>query len=277
MRAVYVDLDATLLGPGGVLLRDAKGGFSLQGVRALQACHRAGAEVVLMSGRRKAQVMEDARLIGQESYIFEAGSCLVLDGEEHWLTGELMPGGGGADGGTIHDQIEAMGAPALLLEHYDGRLEYHDPWHRNREVSHLFRGLVDAAEADALLAEHGHGALRLVDNGGVHRRSPRLVALEEVRAYHLVPRGASKANAVARHMRARGLGPQDAIAVGDSREDLETAAHVGQFWFVANALERDPTLREVAANRSNVTVAEASYGAGVYEAVVTTLALRGGG
>jgi hydroxymethylpyrimidine pyrophosphatase-like HAD family hydrolase len=270
VRALYVDLDATLLGPGGVLLRGADGAFSLEGVRALQACDRAGAEVVLMSGRRQAQVMEDARLVGQTSYIFEAGSCLVLDGEEVWLTGELMPG----EAGTIHDQIEAMGAPALLLEHYEGRLEYHDPWHRNREVSHLFRGLVDAAEADALLAEHGHGALRLVDNGGVHRRSPRLVALEEVRAYHLVPRGASKAGAVARHMRARGLAPQDAIAVGDSREDLETTAHVGTFWFVANALERDPTLREVAAGRPNVRVAEGSYGAGVYEAVVTTLATR---
>jgi hydroxymethylpyrimidine pyrophosphatase-like HAD family hydrolase len=270
VRAAYIDLDATLLGPGGVLLRGADGAFSLEGVRALQACDRAGAEVVLMSGRRKAQVMEDARLIGQGSYIFEAGSCLVLDGEEHWLTGELMPG----EAGTIHDQIEAMGAPALLLEHYADRLEYHDPWHRNREVSHLFRGLVDAAEADALLAEHGHGTLRLVDNGGVHRRSPRLVALEEVRAYHLVPRGASKAGAVARHMRARGLAPRDAIAVGDSREDLETAAHVGTFWFVANALERDPTLGAVAAGRTNVRVAEASYGAGVYEAVVTTLATR---
>jgi hydroxymethylpyrimidine pyrophosphatase-like HAD family hydrolase len=271
LRAVYVDLDATLLGPGGVLLRGGDGAFSLLGVRALEACDRAGVEVVLMSGRRKAQVMEDARLIGQSSYIFEAGSCLVLDGEEYWLTGELMPG----EAGTIHDQIEASGAPALLLEHYEGRLEYHDPWHRNREVSHLFRGLVDAAEADALLAEHGHGALRLVDNGGVHRRSPRLVALQEVRAYHLVPRGASKSAAVARHMRARALEPQDAIAVGDSREDLETAAHVGAFWFVANALERDPTLREAVAGRPNVRIAEASFGAGVYEAVVTTLSVRG--
>jgi hydroxymethylpyrimidine pyrophosphatase-like HAD family hydrolase len=272
VRAVYLDLDATLLGPGGVLLRGADKTFSLEGVRALQACDRAGAEVVLMSGRRQAQVMEDARLIGQESYIFEAGSCVVLDGEEHWLTGELMPG----EAGTIHDQIEASGAPALLLEHYDGRLEYHDPWHRNREVSHLFRGLVDAAEADALLAEHGHGALRLVDNGGVHRRSPRLVALAEVRAYHLVPRGASKSNAVALHMRARGFAPEGVIAVGDSREDMETATHVGAFWFVANAVERDPTLRDAIGGRANVRIAEASYGAGVYEAVVTTLAARGG-
>lgn len=272
MRCVYVDLDGTLLGPGASLLRGADGTFSLLGVRALEACHRAGAEVVLMSGRRQAQVMEDARLLGQRAYIFEAGSCLVLDGEEHWLTGELMPG----RQGSIHDQIEAAGAPALLLETYAGRLEYHDPWHRNREVSHLFRGLVDAAEADELLAGNGHGALRLVDNGSVYGRSDVLAELPQVRAYHLVPRGASKAGAVARHMRARELGAGDVIAVGDSREDLETAAHVGAFWFVANALERDPTLREAIAGRSNVRVAEEAYGAGVYEAVVTTLARRGG-
>jgi len=273
VRCLYVDLDSTLLGPGGALLRGADKRFSLEGVRALQACDRAGAEVVLMSGRRQGTVAENARLFAQSAYIFEAGSCLVLDGEEHWLTGDLMPDGAA---GTIHDQIEAAGAPALLLEHYAGRLEYHDPWHRNREVSHLFRGLVDAAEVDALLAERGHGGLRLVDNGGVHRRSPDLVGLDEVRAYHLVPRGASKCNAVARHMRARGLAPEEVIAVGDSREDMETAKHVGAFWFVANAVQRDPTLRDAIGARANVRVAEESYGAGVYEAVVTTLAARGG-
>ena len=45
-----------------------------------------------MSGRRRAQVHEDARLLGQESYIYEAGSCLVLDGEELWLTETMLPG-----------------------------------------------------------------------------------------------------------------------------------------------------------------------------------------
>lgn len=272
MRCAYIDLDGTLVGRGGSLLHDGDGAFSLLGVRALEACARAGAEVVLMSGRRKAQVFEDARLIGQRSYIFESGSCLVLDGEEQWLTGELMPG----PDGTIHDQIEASGAPALLLATYAGRLEYHDPWHHNREVSHLFRGLVDAFEADELLAANGHGALRLVDNGSVHGRSADLAGLPQVRAYHLVPRGASKVAGVARHMRARGYAPEEAIAIGDSREDMATAEHVGAFWFVANAVQRDPSLQEVIAGRPNVNVAEASYGAGVYEAVVTTLSRRGG-
>src|SRR4051794_13604133 len=98
MRCVYVDLDGTLLGPGASLLRDADGGFSLDAVRALQACHRAETEVVIFSGRRQAQVMEDARLLGQSAYIFEAGSGLVVDGELGGLTGGVRapPGGGHA-------------------------------------------------------------------------------------------------------------------------------------------------------------------------------------
>ena len=56
MRCLYLDLDSTLLGPGGSLLHDADGAVSLLGVRAVEACLRAGVEVVLMSGRRRAQL-----------------------------------------------------------------------------------------------------------------------------------------------------------------------------------------------------------------------------
>ena len=266
VRCLYLDLDGTLLGRGASLLHDGEGAVSLAGVRAVQACLRAGVEVVLMSGRRRAQVAEDARLLGGDSYIFEAGACLVLSGEEHWLTGALQPGEL-----TIAEQIERSGAPALLLARYAGRLEYHEPWHVGREVSHLFRGLVDAFEADRLLAEHGHEDLRLVDNGAVSRRSPALAALPQVRGYHLVPAGASKAGAVALHRRARGYARAACIAVGDSREDLACAVQVGAFWVVANALERDPSLSAAVAAADNVRVAEAGYGAGVYEAVLSEL------
>lgn len=269
MRCAYIDLDGTLLGAGASLVHDGEGAFTLLGVRAIEACARAGAEVVLFSGRRQAQVFEDARLLGQDSYVFEAGAGLVIGGELEWLTGDLVPGEL-----TIHEQIAAGGAPGLLLERYAGRLEYHDPWHEGREVSHLFRGLLDAAQADALLAEHGHGGLRLVDNGGVRAPAGALGGIGPLRAYHLMPAAASKANAVARHMRARGYEPRDCLAVGDSREDLGAARHVGSFWLVANALERDPGLTEAIAGMPNVRVAEAGHGPGVYEAVVTTLAER---
>ena len=47
LRCVYTDLDGTMLGRGASLLRDAEGNFSTLAVRALEACHRAGVEVVI--------------------------------------------------------------------------------------------------------------------------------------------------------------------------------------------------------------------------------------
>jgi hydroxymethylpyrimidine pyrophosphatase-like HAD family hydrolase len=277
MRCLYVDLDGTLLGPGGSLLRGADGRFSLDGVRALQACERAGAEVVIYSGRRESSVFEDARLLGQSSFIFELGCGLVLDGELEWLTGGLEPS---VELGTIYEQITASGAPQLLLSQYTGRLEYHTPWSAGRDVSHLFRGHVDLDEAATLLDGAGLGWLRLVDNGVIAGHGVVSDALdtslagdlERVHAYHLIPSVSSKARAVARHMQNRGYDPAECIAAGDSREDLESAGVVGTFWLVANALERDPTLAEEIAGRAGVRVADAGYGAGVYEAVVATLA-----
>jgi len=95
--------------------------------------------------------------------------------------------------------------------------------------------------------------------------------LPTIHAYHLIPAVASKARAVARHMQARGYEPSDCIAVGDSREDLEVSPVVGSFWLVANAITRDPFgCRGHGPHGRQARVDP--YGAGVYEAVVTTLA-----
>jgi hydroxymethylpyrimidine pyrophosphatase-like HAD family hydrolase len=255
LRCVYVDLDGTLLGAGASFLRDGEGDFSLLGARALEACARAGVELVIYSGRRRSSLWHDARLLGVTTYAFEAGAGLVLDGELHWLAGSYAP----REDATIFDQIEASGAPRLLLDRFE--LVHHDPWHRDREVSHLFRGTADTEAADALLAEHGHGELRLLDNGASDQPPARV--------YHLVPRAASKAGAVAFHMRARGYAPEECIAVGDSREDMGAAEAVGAFWLVANA---DEAL--LATAPANVRACEEGHGAGVYEAVMTELAER---
>jgi hydroxymethylpyrimidine pyrophosphatase-like HAD family hydrolase len=268
LRCAYTDLDGTLLGKGGSLFRDAEGGFSLMQGRGLEACHRAGVEVVIMSGRREAQVLEDARLIGQSSYIYEAGCAFVIDRETTILTGDVETDGDG----TIFERIEAAGIPEMLFESFDGRLEFHAPWHTGRQLSHLFRGKVDVTEANELLEREGHGELRLLDNGAIN--AP-MDGIETAHAYHLVPKVVSKANAVAAHARARGYDPADCIAVGDSVEDLEVAVAVGQFFVVANGPARDPGMREAISRYENVTVTEGSMGDGFYEAVVSTLAQRG--
>src|SRR2546423_13963409 len=120
MRCLYVDLDGTLLGRGASLLHDGEGVFTLLGVRALEACARAEVEVVIYSGRRKAQVFEDARLIGASAYIYEVGSAIVIDGEEEFLTDGMEPGER-----SIHEQIDDSGAPAPLPERFGDRPEYH--------------------------------------------------------------------------------------------------------------------------------------------------------
>ncbi len=275
LRCIYVDLDWTLLGPGGSLLRGADGSFALDGVRALQACARGGVEAVLYSGRMYRSVFEVSRLIGQSSFIFELGCGLVVDGELEWLTGGLEPS---PELGSIFDQIEATGGPALLLERFAGSLEYHTPWSVGREVSHLFRGSVPIAEVESVLSGAGLDWLRLVDNGIVRTAGEPSGdghgwgVAGRLHAYHLIPAVASKARAVARHMQNRGYAAAECIAVGDSREDLDAAGVVGTFWLVGNAIERDPTLAGDVAGRADVRIAEAGYGAGVYEAVVTTLA-----
>jgi hydroxymethylpyrimidine pyrophosphatase-like HAD family hydrolase len=269
LRCLYVDLDGTLLGRDGGLLVDGDGAFSTAAVRALEACHRADVEVVIFSGRREAQVREDSRLIGSTAYIFEVGAGLVVDGELEWLTDGVVP----VDGRTIFDLVADRGAPDLLLEHFAGRLEFHEPWHLARDVSHLFRGHVDVAEADRVLADAGMADLRLVDNGRLHRRNtPTLPDLDGMHAYHLIPAGTSKARAVRRHMQIRAYAPEECIAVGDSREDMEAAAAVGTFWLVANAVARDPDIVADIRGRENIRLAQEGFGAGVYEAVVTTLA-----
>jgi len=251
LRCVYTDLDGTMLGRGASLFHDRDGAFSLLAGRALEACHRAGVEVVPISGRRRGQVAEPARLIGATAYCFEIGGGLVVDGEETWLCGEFQP----RDGRTPWELVEDAGAPSLLLETYAETLEPHSPWHLGREVTHLFRGSVDVAEANALLADNGHAGVRLLDNGTIDA---------ERRCYHLAPATASKAAAVAAHMQARGYAPAETIAIGDSREDSEVAPVVGHLYLVANA---DPDLPA----GPNTTRTEDPNGAGFYEAVIQSL------
>jgi HAD superfamily hydrolase (TIGR01484 family) len=266
LRCVYTDLDGTLLGRYGSLFRDSEGEFSMLQARALEACHRAGVEVVIKSGRRESSVLEDAKLIGSTSYIYEVGSAIVIDGEKTVLVGDAKA----EEGKTLAETVVDQGIPEMLFDHFAGRLEWHRPWHRQRQLSLLFRGKVDVEEGNRLLAESGHRAWRLIDNGAIF--APMEGIDGPAHAYHLLPEAASKAKAVAFHMRARGYEREQCIAIGDSVEDLTVAEIVGRFFVPANGPERDPGLREALGRYPNVTITEGRMGEGVYEAIVSTLA-----
>jgi hydroxymethylpyrimidine pyrophosphatase-like HAD family hydrolase len=256
LRGLYTDLDGTLLGPGGSLFATSRGP-SARTAQAVARLHEEGVALVPVSGRTRDQLREAARILGAEAFIAELGAYVVqrsADGRE-----ETIPNLGAFRGrGTPVEAMARSGAGGFLLERYAGSLEPHAPWaFAGREATMLLRGLIDPVEASAALAGAGYDWLEVVDNGRLSRRYEPL-DLPEFRAYHLVPRGVSKASGVRLHMGRAGWDPAECAAVGDSPSDLVLAEVVGRVFLVAAGATGD---------RENVTVTSSPDGEGFVEAV----------
>lgn len=242
-RILYTDLDGTLVARGGSVLADAEGEPSARVAEAIVAAKRSGITIVPVSGRGRIQLIELTRLLGWQSFIAEAGGVTVREtdgGAEtilnigQWSPDALEPGR------TPYEIIEDTGALDRLQEAFPGRIEYHTPWHDNREITHVLRGCVLREAAQGVLDDITP-PIDIVDNGIIRNRG----ALEcdgEPHAYHLVPRGITKSGAIAADLEARGLGPADAVAIGDSASDLEMASAVGTLVLVANAFDSSGVL-----------------------------------
>jgi len=259
---VYADVDGTLTGPGGSLFATPSGPSS-RGAAAVAALHEAGVQLVLVSGRTREQLHETARLLGASAFIAELGAVVV----ERSASGDEVAFNFGAfrGPGSPYVAMARSGAGAFLLDRYPGRLELHTPWAlRHREATMLFRGLLDQREATRALARARYGWLEVCDNGRISRQFESL-DVPEVHAYHLVPRGVSKASAISIHRARLGARREDTAAVGDSASDLEMAAEVGAMILVGQA--GDPG----AAGGATTFVTDAPAGDGFAQAVEALL------
>src|SRR5690625_6541164 len=88
IRVVYTDLDGTMLGPAGSLLTGPDGSPSLAAAQALVKAADAGLSVVPVSGRQADLLWHDARILGLDSGIAEAGSVIIRDGVQHLEWGQ---------------------------------------------------------------------------------------------------------------------------------------------------------------------------------------------
>jgi hydroxymethylpyrimidine pyrophosphatase-like HAD family hydrolase len=257
VRVLLSDVDGTLVGRGGSLLADLDGAPSLAAAEALVLARRAGLEVVLVSGRTRAQLFETGRLLGLRDAIAEMGAVLLRDGKA-----ELQWGEAPRDlGETPAEALLRAGAVATVLERFAGRIEPHAPWHEHRQGTALLRGQVEVAEVDATLRAAGLGWARLLDNGRLRGPYPHL-GPGETHAYHLLPAGVSKAATATTYLAAKGLEPSQAAAVGDGPADLELADAVGAMFLVANGA----WAADLAGERQ-VVVSPSSAGAGFAEVV----------
>jgi len=210
VTVLYVDVDGTLVGPGG----DLFWGDSTRVAEALLRARGAGLTVVPISGRGRLQVFELCRLLGVRRGIAELG-CVHVDGREVRYELGRFPFAG-------QTPVEAMHARGAIQLLFDLGLTSFDPWNEGREATYLLRGEIDVATANATLAAKGFGWCELVDNGHAH---------------HLIPAGTGKAFGVRCDRAHHGLGREETAYVGDAWSDLACAPDVaeGACWLVGNA------------------------------------------
>jgi hydroxymethylpyrimidine pyrophosphatase-like HAD family hydrolase len=273
-HTLFTDLDGTLLGRGASILADGEGRPNLDAVTAITHLNAAGLGVVMCSGRNARQLRESSRLLGWSDFIGELGCVRSYDrGARVVYDIGTWPEGATREGETPYEAILREGAVELLMERFPGLVEYHDPWHLDREATHVLRGNLPIAEAQAVL-DTLPLPVRIIDNGIIHPPRHHLVC-DEIHAIHLVPAGTSKPRAVALFLADRGATRDQAISIGDSAADVGMADSTAMFVCVANGLN-DPYLLACARGRTDVCATRATFGSGWAELAEAWLTARKG-
>lgn len=269
VRVVYTDIDGTMVGPMGCFFRDRENNLTLRPAKALLAALARDVDVMLVSGRHKKQLIETSRLLGCRNFIAELGTLLVYNlGRKVVLNTGDFP----LDCDDVYQAMVDTGVVDFLLDRYKGLLEMHLPWSEDRDCTPLLRGGVPLEEVNTALEEAGFGRFVFVDNGVIPRKSPTL-SVSELHAYHLVPKGVSKEQALKKDREYRDFKKEETVAIGDAVADLPFSETAGAFFMVRNGLEDNPHLAEEIEKRENVFVTEGRVGEGWAEVVETVLSL----
>ncbi|MGH8898250.1 MAG: hypothetical protein ACRDZ4_14815 [Egibacteraceae bacterium] len=198
-RVLLSDVDGTLVGRDGSLFSAFDGTPTFAAAEALYAIHQVGLTLVLVSGRSRAKLQEAGRLLGARDAIAELGTVLMIDG-----TAELMWGEAPRDlGETPARALQRAGTLSWLLKAFEGRLELHEPA-EDRQGTILLRGQLQLSEANTALTEAGFRWAQLYDNGRFNRPFPHL-GPRRTHAYHLGPRGVTKASTASIYLRGAAL------------------------------------------------------------------------
>jgi hydroxymethylpyrimidine pyrophosphatase-like HAD family hydrolase len=249
VRYVFSDLDGTMLAPGGTAMLNNARRPSYALPQALCYIRKAGVDLTLVTGRNAAQGDEIMRLLDVDRMIAELG-CIHLDrtsgyNQKQYILGAwqdivLAPGlppGQLPPGASAWQLIEDSGIIQTLIAAFPGRIERRSPLNLGREVTHTLRGNVNLLEAEELLAAQWL-PLELLDNGGISSLEQHaLSGLEHINSYHLVPQGTSKALAVQRELRERGIPAETALSIGDGLTDMETGEHTGHLVVMGNTAQ----------------------------------------
>lgn len=262
VRYVITDADGTMF-TGAKATVNTAGEPSAELIETLVELTKAGVGVIPCTGRNRAMIQEDARVLGFPGWIAEMGGVLCTrqssNPEWHYFTG-TMPYDE-ASGKTPHDVICETGVIDEMLARWPGHLEtYHDNGigFEYREVTVALRG--DAPEDDIQdILDHSGLPLYLSDNGMVDHISGASELVcdharpEGIHTYHITPAGVSKGSGILRFIELAGLEPDEVLGAGDSPADCVIADAVGTFLFMCNGLGHERAEEELAA-RDNILI-----------------------
>lgn len=281
VRYVFTDLDGTMLAPGSCVLANAAGEPSIDLAATLVELKRAGIEVIPCSGRNRAMLHEDIRVLGLNAFIGEMGGLIMLDNKTstwEYFTADMPYDS--ASGKTPHECIEATGVVERIINRWPGLLEFHNDMSRGykyREVTVGMRGEVPDEEVRAIIAEAGV-ALTWGDNGFLNYISaPTTLKLPEGvsgRAFNLMPQGLDKGRGVERFCQARGIDPTETLSIGDASSDYLMARATDTFVLVENGL-KDPAAEPFLTSTEGAYVAPGRIVDGWVAAMRSLLAARG--
>lgn len=232
--AVYLDLDGTLLDPGGVLVP-----ASLETLRVVRA---AGLRPVVITGRSRWAAVPISRILGVDDVVCELGAVVLVGGRVQLSAPEAVP------------------FPRRpLLDVLDGLpMQEHEPG-TPRMSGLVLRSAVAADDVTAELHDAGFRGWCCVDNGPTH------LPLDDgrpARVVHVLPSGTDKVTGVRLHLQMRNLRPDACAVVGDSVADLACAEVVPRTMAVRS---RDEEARSEA-DRRGLAVTSATGAAGALEA-----------
>ena len=177
-------------------------------------------------------------------------ACSCFDGEEHWLTGDLRPG----ERTVSRADRGRRARPRCCSTATPGGLEYHEPWHTGREISHLFRGRSTPPRSTPCWPSTGTATCASSTTASSTGARPALAGHDHVRGYHLIPAGASKAAAVAAPHAGPGTRSPTRRSASATRARTWPRADARRHASGSSPtpLDRDPTLRAAIAGRPNV-------------------------
>ena len=268
---IYIDLDGTLLGKNASLLHDHEGNQTTIGIDALFRAEKAGADLVIATGRDRYRAEEFCRSVGISRYIAELGCVLHTTGEDIIEYGDQAALFCKENALSSSEFLGCVSDAAhMLVNKYSGHLELHAPYNRDRFTSLLLRGNVNTDEANELLNANGWPFLEIVPNGhGMFRRT--MPGVDNVLIYHLTPIGVTKAFGISRDQEIRGIEITDSFMIGDGMADAQCHEVVNTVYMPSNGPASDPDVAKFASEIENIKVLDDSHNTGFAKAINSIL------